>query len=310
MVESFQFNLMLPVGTQVVTRMAIETGRQQSYPSGAVGVIVKTPVDNTHAYRVQFPDGGEVAMGRSQLTIRKNWQKQGLLDRANFLDEYNLNDYTIYRCIVGSQAFGLAGANSDIDRRGIYLPPASLQWSLYGIPEQLDLKETEECYWELQKFINLGLKANPNILECLYTPLVEMVTPLAEELLAMREIFLSQLIYQTYNGYVMSQFKKLEQDIRTKGSIKWKHAMHLIRLLLSGITVLKDGFVPVKIERYREDLLAIRYGQVSWEEVNQWRLSLHALFDEAIGQTTLPERPNYQKANDFLIKARRSMVDV
>ena len=314
MVDSLQFNLMLPVGTQVVTRMAVgANGRsplQKSYPCGAVGVIVKTPVDNTHAYRVKFPDGGEVSMGRSQLTIRKNWQKQGLLDRANFLDEYNLNDYTIYRCIVGSQAFGLAGANSDIDRRGIYLPPASLQWSLYGIPEQLDRKETEECYWELQKFINLGLKANPNILECLYTPLVEMATPLAEELLAMREIFLSQLIYQTYNGYVMSQFKKLEQDIRTKGSIKWKHAMHLIRLLLSGITVLKDGFVPVKIERYREDLLAIRHGQVSWEEVNQWRLSLHALFDEAIGQTTLPERPNYQKANDFLIKARRSMVDV
>ena len=311
MVETFQFNLMLPVGTQVVTRMATsKTGGQQCYPSGAVGVIVKAPVDNTHAYRVQFPDGGEASLGRSQLSIRKNYQKQGLSASANLLDEYNLDDYVVYRCIVGSKAFGLDNANSDIDRRGIYLPPASLQWSLYGIPEQLDYKETEECYWELQKFINLGLKANPNILECLYTPLVETVTPLAEELLAMREIFLSQLIYQTYNGYVMSQFKKLEQDIRSKGSIKWKHAMHLIRLLLSGITVLKDGFVPVKIEHYREELLAIRHGQASWEEVNQWRLSLHSLFDKVFSQTTLPERPNYQKANDFLIKARRSMVDV
>lgn len=309
MVEAIQFNLIVPVGTQVVTRIAVDTGANHVYPCGAVGAIVKAPIDNTHAYRVQFPDGDPVSLGRSQFTIRKNWQKQGLSAGETPLDEYNLDGYVIYRCIVGSKAFGLDDAKSDTDRRGIYLPPTALQWSLYGIPEQLDRKETEECYWELQKFLTLGLKANPNILECLYTPLVETVTPLAAELLAMREIFLSQLIYQTYNGYVMSQFKKLEQDLRTKGSIKWKHAMHLIRLLLSGITVLKDGFVPVKIENHRQDLLAIRRGEVSWQEVNQWRLSLHSLFDRTFTQTQLPERPNYQKANDFLIKARRSMVE-
>ena len=52
----------------------------------------------------------------------------------------------------------------------------------------------------------------------------------------MRSIFLSRLIYQTYNGYVMSQFRKIEQDLRAKGAIKWKHAMHLVRLLLSGVS--------------------------------------------------------------------------
>lgn len=51
--------------------------------------------------------------------------------------------------------------------------------------------------------------------------------------------------------------------------------MHLIRLLLSGITVLKEGFVPVKVENYRKNLLAIRNGEMPWEEVNKWRLSLH-----------------------------------
>jgi hypothetical protein len=184
-----------------------------------------------------------------------------------------------------------------------------MHWSLYGIPEQLDNKDTEECYWEIQKFLILALKANPNVLECLYTPLVETVTPLAEELLAIRSIFLSQLVYQTYNGYVMSQFKKLEQDLRNQGTIKWKHAMHLIRLLLSGVKILKEGFVPVRIEDYREQLLAIRNKQRSWEEVDNWRLSLHQEFDQAFAKTNLPERPDYEKANAFLIKARRSMVE-
>jgi hypothetical protein len=40
----------------------------------------------------------------------------------------------------------------------------------------------------------VALKANPNVLECLYSPLVEAATPLAEELLALRGIFLSRLI--------------------------------------------------------------------------------------------------------------------
>ena len=137
---------------------------------------------------------------------------------------------------------------------------------------------------------------------------METVAPVAESLLGMRSIFLSQLVYQTYNSYVISQFKKMEQDLRTKGSVKWKHAMHLIRLLLSGITVLKEDFVPVRVEKHRQELLDIRWGKASWQEVNAWRLSLHREFDSAFTTTKLPERPNYEQANAFLIEARRRMV--
>jgi predicted nucleotidyltransferase len=45
--------------------------------------------------------------------------------------------FIIYRCIVGSRAYGLDIEGSDIDRRGIYLPPAELHWSIYGVPGQL-----------------------------------------------------------------------------------------------------------------------------------------------------------------------------
>src|SRR5262249_35360498 len=161
----------------------------------------------------------------------------------------------------------------------------------------------QEAYWELQKFLVLALKANPNILECLYTPLVEKATPLAEELLAMRSIFLSRLVYQTFNGYVLSQFKKMQADIRNHGTVKWKHVMHLMRLLISGIGVLRDGLVPVRVEEHREQLLAIKRGNTPWEETEKWRLSLHAEFDRAFAETKLPDRPDYEKANDFLLKA-------
>ncbi len=300
------FNLILPAGTQIVTKIEVKNpGGDRSWKQGAVGVIIKSPTDNSHAYLVKLPDGTEVSLRRHELSIRKQFQSEGLQGGGDFLAEYNLYARVIYRCIVGSRAYGLDSEQSDTDRRGIYQPPAILHWSLYGIPEQLENKENQECYWELQKFLILALKANPNVLECLYTPLVETLSPVAEELLSLREIFLSQLVYQTYNSYVLSQFKKMEQDLRNTGEIRWKHAMHLIRLLLSGITVLKEGFVPVRVEDNRAQLLSIRNREMSWEEVNQWRLNLHGEFDRAFAATELPERPNYDRANQFLIKARR-----
>ncbi|HLL73427.1 MAG TPA: nucleotidyltransferase domain-containing protein, partial [Pyrinomonadaceae bacterium] len=99
-------------------------------------------------------------------------------------------------------------------------------------------------------------------------------------------------------------FKKLEQDLRAKGAIKWKHAMHLIRLLLSGVTTLREGYVPVRVVEQRDRLLAIRRGEMEWGEVNAWRLRLHKEFDAALASTPLAERPDYERANAFLIRAR------
>jgi predicted nucleotidyltransferase len=176
------------------------------------------------------------------------------------------------------------------------------------VPDQLENDDTQEAYWEVQKFLVLALKANPNVLECLYTPMVEKATPLAERLLALRSIFLSRMVYQTYNGYVLSQFKKMQADLRNQGQVKWKHVMHLIRLLLSGIQIMREGFVPVRVEEHREKLLAIRRGEVPWEEVEDWRKRLHYQFNAASEATTLPERPDYEQANTLLIEARRSAL--
>ena len=300
--------LIVPPGTRVVTRRTViiaESGNE--LPSGAVAVITHAPADATHSYRVRFPDGSEASLRREEFGILKSMKEETSVD-SSVQSEIDWSSFVIYRCLVGSRAFGLDVESSDFDRRGIFLPSADLDWSLYGVPEQLENDATQETYWELGKFMRLALKANPNILECLYSPTVELITPLAEELLSLRSIFLSRLVYQTYNGYVLSQFKKLEQDLRTKGEIKWKHAMHLVRLLLSGIIVLRDHVVPVEVGEHRDTLLAIRRGEWSWDEVNRWRLELHHQFDAAFEQTTLPERPDFEKANAFLLKARRAMV--
>lgn len=39
-----------------------------------------------------------------------------------------------------------------------------------------------------------------------------------------------------------------------------------------------------------------------------WRKELHRDFELALAETKLPERPDYEAANCFLIKARREMA--
>jgi uncharacterized protein len=314
----------LSLGTAVVALTEIRgpDGREL-HPRGAAGLIIRAPADPEHSYRIRFPGGDEATLKRRDLEVLKHYiggtdlqtsaggtglQTGGASLQTGPLAARSLHSHVIYRCITGSRAYGLDRDDSDTDRRGIYLPPASMHWSIYGVPEQLEDPAREECYWELEKFLKLALKANPNVLEALYTPLVEHADPLAAELLAMRSVFLSRLVYQTYSGYAMSQFRKIEQDVRNAGAVKWKHAMHLIRLLLSGITALREGVVPVRVETHRDRLLAIRDGAMPWEDVDTWRRALHAEFDEAYGGTRLPERPDYDAANAFLVRARREMA--
>lgn len=293
-------------GTQVVTLISVHgSNHALVHPRGAVGIVTRTPCGEEQRYLVRFPDGFEATLLPTEMEVLKLF-KDRLEGASNSLQDFALEDHVIYRCIVGSRAYGLETETSDTDLRGIYLAPADLHWSLYGASEQFEDNEQQACYWELQKFLTMALKANPNILECLYSPLVEKATPIAQELLAIREKFLSQMIFQTFNGYALSQFKKIEQDLRNQGQVRWKHAMHLLRLLMSGAGALREGRVPVHVGERREELLAVKRGELTWEQVDAWRQRLHREFEQALAETKLPERPDYEAANQMLISARRS----
>lgn len=276
--------------------------------AGTGGLVVKAPVDGTHAYRVRMTGGEEVSLSRDAFEVLAVYQSPGYTGDSDVLSRHDLQTCVSLRVVIGSRAYGLDHDASDTDRRGVYVPPARAHWSLFGVPEQLENDVTQECYWEVGKFIQLALKANPNVLEVLYSPLVEHADEFGQRLLSARGIFLSRLIYQTFNGYAMSQFRKLEQDVRNHGSVKWKHAMHLVRLLIAGKSALQTGILPVRVETDRDELLAIRDGQMAWSEVDAWRLRLHSEFEAAYAATSLPERPDYTRANELLISIRQDVA--
>jgi hypothetical protein len=126
----------LPVGTQVVTTVDLrgDAGGVR-VPRGAVGTILKAPADATHSYWVRLVDGKEHAFRRDQLVTLARCQELDLTPTAG---GPLLFERVVLAVVIGSRAYGLDVAGSDTDRRGVFLPPAELHWSLYGVPEQID----------------------------------------------------------------------------------------------------------------------------------------------------------------------------
>jgi hypothetical protein len=304
----------LPLGTYVVLREPLPDADGVVVRPGVAGRIAEVTADGR--YLVRFAGAGagagagEVVVGREQVSLFRSYQREiGLGALSGGLSavaaETLVREHTIYAAVVGSRAFGLDTEHSDTDTRGVYVVPTPGFWSLSKPPSHIEGPEPEWFSWEVERFCELALKANPNLLEVLYSPLPVRSTPLGEELLGLRTAFLSQLAYQTYSGYAMSQFKKLETDLRRRGEPKWKHVMHLLRLLLSVRHLLLTGEVMVDVGENRERLLAVRSGEWSWERVERWRLELHAQVDQALVSSPLPAVPDVVLVDDWLYSVRR-----
>src|SRR5262245_33201375 len=68
--------LIFAVGTQVVVlRDVLGDAGKILHPRGAAGVVVKSPEDLQHAYRVRFPDDVEVALSAQDLDILARYQE-------------------------------------------------------------------------------------------------------------------------------------------------------------------------------------------------------------------------------------------
>src|SRR3954465_4105203 len=165
MQEDRSFRHLLPTfrispGTHVVLRVDKLSSDGLLKPRGSVGVIVESPADNREPYLLRFADGQTLHAFFAEISLRKKEVEDQLVG-----SDIDLRPFIIYRCQVGSRAFGLATEDSDDDLRGIFLPPAALHWSLSRLPEQIESadQERDEAYWELEKFLRLALKANPNV---------------------------------------------------------------------------------------------------------------------------------------------------
>ncbi|MEU5865964.1 nucleotidyltransferase domain-containing protein [Nonomuraea sp. NPDC047529] len=209
-----------------------------------------------------------------------------------------MNSDLILSVVTGSRAYGLETEGSDTDRRGVFAAPTADFWRLSKPPTHRDGPLPEQFSWEVERFCVLALEANPTVLECLWSPIVEVETPAGRRLRELRGAFVSRRARQTFAGYADDQFRRLDPR-----APKWKQAMHMVRLLLSGLHLVRHGEPLVEVGPHRERLLAVGRGQVPWAEVDAWRGELAA--ELAATPCVLPERPDRERVEDFLVGVRK-----
>ncbi|WP_274917824.1 nucleotidyltransferase domain-containing protein [Streptomyces sp. WZ-12] len=219
--------------------------------------------------------------------------------------QYLVEQHTILSVVVGSRAFGLATAASDVDRRGVYVAPTADFWRMVKPPTHVEGPLPEQFAWEVERFCELALANNPNVLEVLHSPLVEQHTALGAELRHLAPAFLSRKAYTTFARYANAQFVKAENRRERGSEPRWKHLMHMLRLMISGASLLESGTMHIDTGPYRERLLAVRRGEVPWDEVCAWRDRLSARLDQTLAASPLPELPDTTRVEDWLISVRR-----
>jgi len=123
----------------------------------------------------------------------------------------------LFETLAGSRAYGTAHAASDEDIRGVFLLPGADYLSLTPPLRQVSDAKGDIVYYTLARFLELALKANPNIIELLYMPqeCVRLQTQWWEQVLAVRDGFITKQAYASHVGYARAQIKK------ARGRNKW-----------------------------------------------------------------------------------------
>jgi predicted nucleotidyltransferase len=224
-----------------------------------------------------------------------------------------LNSAVILEAHAGSTVYGTAIEDSDIDLRGLAVPPPRFFLGMEAF-EQSEQKDPDRTIYGIRKWFRLAEQGNPNILELLWTPRNHYTvwTDEGARLVEHRDLFLGKHIKPRYIGYARSQLhrmKKLNKGANTNPKRvalvnRWgfdtKNAMHLVRLLRMGLEILTEQTLHVQRHDAR-DLLAIRNGEWSYERVIRESERIEALIDEAVVRCDLPPCPPRASLNTLMM---------
>lgn len=203
----------------------------------------------------------------------------------------------ILEAVIGSHAYGLASAESDVDRRGVFVVPTEAFWRLEKPPTSVEGPDPEQLSWEVEHFCRLGLKSNPTVLETLVSPLVEISTPMGEELRDPLPAFLFRYAVRAFTRATEMQLSRAGRNLKPK------QLMHVARLRLVGLNLLRTGRYDITADR---SLLKIRDGSMPWDDAVAWA---HRLGDEiASAEGPLPDEPDRARVEDWLMSVRRRML--
>jgi predicted nucleotidyltransferase len=227
----------------------------------------------------------------------------------------------ILRGVVGSTAYGLATADSDIDRLGIYQARTVDVLGLDGAAATAGSQVTNSpdvTLHELGKYASLALKSNPTVLELLFLPGYDRCTPAGQALVDIRRCFPSTAaVRNSYGGYAYAQANRLLTrhsegkagfESSTVGRTA-KHGRHCLRLLYQGIQLLTTGTLDVDVSAVRDELFAA--GRLAETDPDAFHdLFRGRLSDLTAVRSVLPDHPDRDAVNATVTSLRLAQLNI
>lgn len=150
---------------------------------------------------------------------------------------FDLQGGTILLVVGGSRAYGTYTSTSDVDVKGVAIPPREYFLGFSSVFEQAEgpknmglfthlmtaeeqeairTQKIEGTIYDIRKFLRLAADANPNILDVLFCrdQEVRVCSPEGELLRANRDLFVSAKANFTFSGYAIAQLKRIETHRR------------------------------------------------------------------------------------------------
>lgn len=156
--------------------------------------------------------------------------------------EFNIAKHTIFLTLHGSHAYGMAREGSDVDVKGIAIPPKEYFLGFFRQFNQFegtfprdyvapghgrsfrdsiqsmvgrnvpDDEKIDSTIYDIRKFLKLASDCNPNIIEVLFTDpkCFVICDTLGDVLLDHRDLFLSTKAKFRFCGYAFSQLKRIK----------------------------------------------------------------------------------------------------
>jgi len=221
----------------------------------------------------------------------------------------------LFVSLSGSHAYGISRPDSDIDLRGVYIPPlkniisVNKNWKkTYSYNHLTDIIDLEVK--SLPNYIKLLANGNCNCLENLFQEKIYVKDLLLIEDLKnmVLERGLSKKMYHSFKGFSYSQ----EIDFFKKRKIKC--LLYVFRLLAEGIYLFETGYFDMNIHSLYNyidsELLDIIIANYDLEksittlpilnEIEKELIYLKDRLKTAKDNSDLPEIPDYELYNDWL----------
>jgi predicted nucleotidyltransferase len=234
---------------------------------------------------------------------------------------------------MGSVAYGVSSDTSDVDVYGWAIPPRDdlfphLRGEVpgFGTPrprfEQYQEHHIEDrdalaghgrsydlTIYGIVKFFNLAMENNPNVIDCLFTPVncVLHSTRVGNIVREHRKLFLHKGAWPKFKGYAYSQLHKIsiKQPQGKRARLVAEHgydvkfAYHVVRLLTEVEMILTEQ--DIDLQRNNEQLKAIRLGEWTETRLRQWCAEKETHLERAYAESALRATPDEPKIRAVLL---------